>query len=290
MARGCCPSSASGGTTTGSRHRRWRASPGSGGRGTRAGVASSFPLRSGSPALCGGGRRAQPRARVAPAPSPARVPARRPRPRGSSMSDRTPAPAFAADDGARPLRLVEPGSLDAHPDAAWARATGFKAGAGEVALVPGGDGVAHALLGRGKPEKRARERFQLAKAVPRLPRALGASKATSPSATSTRRRWASFSKATASPATRTPRPPRPGSSPPRAWTRAPRDPGRAEFLARDLINTPAPTWARRDRGRRPRAWRTAGAIAVTPREASGDNFPMIHSRGRAAAHPQRAHA
>ncbi|HVG48491.1 MAG TPA: leucyl aminopeptidase family protein, partial [Rubellimicrobium sp.] len=86
------------------------------------------------------------------------------------------APAFApATPDAIPLLAVGPEGLDAALDAllpdqaAWARTLGFQAGSGEGALLPGAGGLARVLVGRGKPEARARERFALAKAAPKLP-------------------------------------------------------------------------------------------------------------------------
>ncbi|MBD3765795.1 MAG: leucyl aminopeptidase family protein [Rhodobacterales bacterium] len=54
--------------------------------------------------------------------------------------------------------------------AAWLRATGFAAGAGEVAAFPGPDGApAGAVLGLGTARARARQRFVLARAATALP-------------------------------------------------------------------------------------------------------------------------
>ncbi len=54
--------------------------------------------------------------------------------------------------------------------AAWLSATGFAAGAGELALIPGAAGaLAGAVLGLGDARARARTRFQVAKAATTLP-------------------------------------------------------------------------------------------------------------------------
>ncbi len=84
--------------------------------------------------------------------------------------------AFAApQDAARPLHLVFAEDLSAFagslpPDAAaWASAAGFKAGQGELLLLPGDGGVAGAVLGLGAKAAAERSRFAVAQAVPRLP-------------------------------------------------------------------------------------------------------------------------
>lgn len=203
------------------------------------------------------------------------------------MPDRTLAPSFAPAEGAKPLRLVDPAALDAHPDAAWAKAVGFKAGAGEVALVPGGDGVGHALLGRGKPEKRARERFLLAKAVGKLPEGAWRLEGDLPERELNEAalgwlleayRFARYKDAT----------------PPKARLAAPEgvDARRlevlaaAEFLARDLINTPASDMGPAELEAAAREVAEAGGATVsviTGDDLLAQNFPMIHAVGRAAA-------
>ena len=88
-----------------------------------------------------------------------------------------PQPAFAAPDAAsRALYLVAPEGLEDfladHPaaTAAWLRATGFEAGAGDLRLIPGADGSVHAAVaGMGSAKARARGRFHLAKAAAGLP-------------------------------------------------------------------------------------------------------------------------
>ena len=85
-------------------------------------------------------------------------------------------PPMFADPQApsRPLHVVAPEALDLWldgldaPVAAWLRDAGFKAGLGEVALIPG-EGVAGAVIGLGTAQARRRQRFGLAKAVAVLP-------------------------------------------------------------------------------------------------------------------------
>ena len=81
-----------------------------------------------------------------------------------------------SDAPAIPLHVLTPEGL---PDwlgsqeprvAAWAAAAGFEAGLGEMLAVPDPDGgLAAALVGWGKPAARARDRFPLAAAMPKLP-------------------------------------------------------------------------------------------------------------------------
>ena len=80
------------------------------------------------------------------------------------------------DPRAVPLHVVSPDSLSdwlERRDAAtraWVRAMDFRAGLGDVLCLPGQDGsLAGALVGWGKPEARARDRFHLARAADRLP-------------------------------------------------------------------------------------------------------------------------
>ncbi len=84
------------------------------------------------------------------------------------------APADTPD--ALPLHLVTKEALDPWraslpaDTAAWLAATGFAAGAGELALIPGAAGaLAGAVLGLGDARARARTRFQVAKAATTLP-------------------------------------------------------------------------------------------------------------------------
>ncbi|PFG64142.1 leucyl aminopeptidase [Thioclava sp. ES.031] len=87
-----------------------------------------------------------------------------------------PAMRFAeADAPARTLIAVAPEGLEQAladlPPAqrAFVEATGFKASAGQIALLPGPDGAEAALLGLGTSAARARERFSLTRAASALP-------------------------------------------------------------------------------------------------------------------------
>jgi leucyl aminopeptidase len=86
-------------------------------------------------------------------------------------------PRFAAPSSAsRPLHVVASdtfagwrGTLPA-PWQAWLTGTGFEAALGDVRLLPGPDGaVAAAVVGYGTPKARARQRFGIAKAATTLP-------------------------------------------------------------------------------------------------------------------------
>jgi leucyl aminopeptidase len=79
-------------------------------------------------------------------------------------------------DAALPLYVIEQDGLDDWLEgqgaavAVWVRATGFSAGIGSAALVPGTDGApVMALAGYGTAAKRARGRFALAAAAAKLP-------------------------------------------------------------------------------------------------------------------------
>ncbi len=85
-------------------------------------------------------------------------------------------PRFAAPSGAaRPLWAVRPEDIDAVASAqsakvaAWIDASGFAAAPGEVLLLPGADGVSGALCGLGKSAGDARRRFTLGAAQSQLP-------------------------------------------------------------------------------------------------------------------------
>lgn len=86
-------------------------------------------------------------------------------------------PTFADPDApSRPLHVVAadalPGWLDGQPQdtAVWVQECGFKAGLGELRLIPGPGGtVAGAVIGFGTAKARARSRFALSKAVAALP-------------------------------------------------------------------------------------------------------------------------
>jgi leucyl aminopeptidase len=203
-------------------------------------------------------------------------------------------PSFAPDTSdALPLLPVSPEglaeALDTLPpdQAAWARAVGFKAGAGEVCLLPGPQGIGRALLGRGAPEKRSRERFALARAASRLPEGTWRLDGMLPEreARELALGWLlegyrfSRYKDQSAPRARLVTPE--GVDAQRIETLA-----QAEFLARDLINTPSADMgpAEIEAAARALAARFGAEIDVTTgEELLANDFPMIHAVGRAAA-------
>ncbi len=211
------------------------------------------------------------------------------------------APKFAAASKASlPLHTLSPDSLAAFLDgpgaahAAWLRANGFEAGAGEMRLLPGADGIAGAVAGLGSEKARKRQRFTLARAAAALPEGTVWHLATALPAGLAEEAalgWLlgsyRFDRY------------RPGKSPARpAQLKAPEgvDAARVEamaageFLTRDLINTPA-----RDMGpaELEAAFRaladTHGAKVevITGDELISRNFPLIHAVGQASPRAPR---
>ncbi|WP_151718838.1 leucyl aminopeptidase family protein [Gemmobacter serpentinus] len=83
-------------------------------------------------------------------------------------------PVFADPNlPSRALHVVAPEGLEdwlaTQPAGDFLRAAGFKAGLGELALIPGEGGVVAAVIGLGSVQARARQRFGLAKAATALP-------------------------------------------------------------------------------------------------------------------------
>ncbi|MDO5604350.1 MAG: leucyl aminopeptidase family protein [Paracoccus sp. (in: a-proteobacteria)] len=201
------------------------------------------------------------------------------------------APAPAAD--ARPLWLSRGDLPDDLPQPArdWAQASGFRGRCGQVCLLPGADGaVAGALIGLGADDGRVR--FALGAAVASLPagdwRILcwpeGADRAEAALGwLLAQYRFDRYRKpADAAPA-RLVAPE--GVDPARLTAMA-----RAEFLTRDLINTPANDMgpAALEGAARDLAMRTGMAMRVI----AGDDliaggFPLIHAVGRAGAEAPR---
>ena len=203
-------------------------------------------------------------------------------------------PLSFAPEGAPalPLTAVDPAVLDATlaalppAQAAWVRATGFAAGAGEVALLPGENGtIAGALVGKGKEAQRRRGRFLIAGAVAKLPagtwRLEGVEGAALEEAALG---WLlesyRFGRYRA-------------AEPPKALLAAPAgiDAARieriaaAEALTRDLINTPASDMgpAELEAAARTLAAQHGATVAVTAGAELQQGFPLIHAVGRAAA-------
>ncbi|MBV0891202.1 leucyl aminopeptidase family protein [Paracoccus sp. Z118] len=209
-------------------------------------------------------------------------------------------PAFAAPDAAsRPLWLVPQGPdgpvLPDGVDPAWPAATGFAGKPGQVCLLPGDGGLKGALFGVGKPaspaDRPARERFTLAKAADALPAgdwhiagmpegydaahgALGWLFA--------QYRFDRYKK----------------GEPARARLVCPDGvnadlliaQAAGEYLARDLINTPASDMGpdALEQAARDLAGRHGATVEVIAGEdLLARNFPMIHTVGRAAAQAPR---
>jgi len=208
-------------------------------------------------------------------------------------------PRFAAPDApSLPLHVVEEAVLAewraARPpaEAEWLNATGFAAGLGEVVLLPGPDGrVAGAVAGYGTAGERARGRFHLAGAAARLPEGVwhlqtalaGAELAAE--ALGLLLAAYRFDRYRAQPPLKAQVKAPPGIDVPRVEALA-----AAEWLTRDLINTPAC-----DMG--PEALEEA-LVALAARQGAsvtairGDdlvakNFPLIHAVGRAGPQAPR---
>jgi len=216
----------------------------------------------------------------------------------------TPLPAFAPDQSrSLPLWLVRPGADGpAFPDAvpatarAWAKAQGFAGKPGQICAFPGLDGaMAGALFGLGPDRsasaRPARERYPLAKAAEALPAgdwhlantpegfdpALGAL-----GWLFAQYRFARYKKADA-PAARLVCPAGVDAEHVLALVAG-------EYLARDLINTPASDMGPEDleQAASELAARHGASISVIRGDdLLSQNFPMIHAVGRAGAQPPR---
>lgn len=207
---------------------------------------------------------------------------------------------FAADDGnATPLYLVEPDGLEAlldslgAPARAWAEASQFKAGAGSALVVPGTDGkIKLAIAGLGKSSARARKRFAVAGAAAQLPGGpyrIEAGGLDGADLEEAALGWLLGQYAFDRYATTQP-PVRAGLCAPEGL--APDAARRleaiatGEFLTRDLINTPAADMGPADleRAARDLAERHGASVStILGDDLLGQNFPMIHAVGRAAA-------
>ncbi|MGC9419648.1 MAG: leucyl aminopeptidase family protein [Rhodovulum sp.] len=208
-------------------------------------------------------------------------------------------PRFAApDEVSLPLHVVEEAALEdwraARPaaEAAWLTATGFAAGLGEVAILPGeGGAVAGAVAGLGSAGARARGRFHLAGIAARLPEGVWhleaglSGPALEAEALGLLLAAYRFDRYRA-------------QTPLRARFKAPAgvDAARIEALAagevltRDLINTPAADMgpeALEDALFAVAARHGATASAIRGDELIAQNFPMIHAVGRAGPQAPR---
>lgn len=216
----------------------------------------------------------------------------------------TPLPEFAAPFSASlPLWLVRPGADGpalpeglAASDRTWALAQGFAGTAGQLCLLPGEGGViAGALFGIGPqadPASRpARERYSLAKAAETLPEGdwhlANAPEGFDPQLGALGWLFAQYRftryKQGKTPAARLVCPE--GVDADRVLALA-----AGEYLARDLINTPASDMGPADleQAARALAARHGARISVIEgQDLLAQNFPMIHAVGRAGAQAPR---
>jgi leucyl aminopeptidase len=210
------------------------------------------------------------------------------------MPPRLPPTLSTADPQSLPLWPVTPDGLEARltglpPSAAqWARAQGFAAGAGECLALPGHDGaIVGALVGLGTATAARRGRFQASVAKGKLPGGVWAVTDPPPGMDLTAfalgwlldgYRFDRYRKADR-PSVRLVCPA--GVDATRVETIA-----AAEWLTRDMINTPASDMGPAEIEQAVRA--VAATRQATVRVITGDdllaqNFPMIHAVGRAAA-------
>lgn len=212
-----------------------------------------------------------------------------------------PTPAFApADQPAVPLHLIAAEDcadwLDAQPERIrhWLELCGFRAAPGEVVAVPdAAGGLAMAVVGQGDARQRKRQRFILGAARSRLPKATYHLASTHPASELDEQalgwllagyrfeRFRRDSRSDALPALRAPA----GIDGARLEVIA-----AAEWLTRDLINTPAANMG-------PEELETAMLALAEEFDAQvsvtyGDdllveNFPLIHAVGRASERTPR---
>ena len=207
-------------------------------------------------------------------------------------------PRFA--DPAAPFRRLDivtsedwPALRDTSPAKDWLVATGFEAALGDVRLVPGADGVASAIAGLGSAQTRARLRFGLAKAIAGLP---GGNWALEGNLTEAQRDEATLAWLLQSYRFDRYRPGKNAAEP--ALLRLPEGVDSArmlamaegEFLTRDLINTPASDMGPAELEAAFTALATRfNAITTVVRgdDLLTQNFPMVHTVGRAATRAPR---
>ena len=205
-------------------------------------------------------------------------------------------PEFAAPTAdARPIRLVQGALPDDLPAAAraWAEASGFAGKPGQICLLPGADGaVSGALVGVEKASDRpARERFALAKAAMALPE--GAWQVVNwpegVDQTEAAFGWLlaqyAFDRYRKAEGAKARLVAPEGVDAARLLAMA-----EAEFLTRDLINTPANDMGPEalEAAARDMAAKHGFAVKViTGDDLLAQNFPLIHAVGRAAAQAPR---
>jgi leucyl aminopeptidase len=212
-----------------------------------------------------------------------------------------PFPLSFADDAApsHPLHLVCPETL---PDwvggagaewAGWLAATGFKAGLGELCLLPAKDGVAGAIVGLGTIQARARMRFGVAKSFSTLPAGTwhleGAPSETDAKEAALAWLLASYSFDRYCPNKAKSDQPR-LKLPDGVDSETLLAMAEGEFLTRDLINTPASDMGPQEL--QEAFFALAGRFGATASAIVGDdllaqNFPMIHAVGRASTRAPR---
>jgi len=199
-----------------------------------------------------------------------------------------------------PLHIVAAHDLAAFLDGAgapwavWLRATGFEAGLGELRLLPAPDGsLAGAVAGHGSAKARQRQRFGLAKAVGALP---GGTWHLEHALTGADLSEAVLAWLLSSYRFTRYRPGKPAPGPARLKEPQQVDAPRlaamaeAEFLTRDLINTPAQDMgpAELEAAMAALASRFGAKFGATVgEELLEQNFPMIHAVGRASPRAPR---
>lgn len=206
-----------------------------------------------------------------------------------------------ADNSAtsQPLHLVCPKTLSDWANgpgaqwAGWLAASGFKAGLGELRLLPAKDGVAGAVVGMGTADARARSRFGVSKSFSDLPAGVWhfegdmteteAKEATLAWLLSSYRfdRYRPTKTKTDHPLLKLPK----GLDPEPLLAMA-----EGEFLTRDLINTPASDMGPQEL--QEAVFALAGRYGATASAIVGEdllarNFPMIHAVGRASPRAPR---
>ena len=215
---------------------------------------------------------------------------------GALIPEADGAMRFAADgEGALPLHVAGPEDLGDLPLEApartWVEASGYRAGAGKVLLLPGADGrLAGAVVGLGPEGRRVRGRFTVAAARAALPagtwRLAGAhsSEARDEAALGwllAGYRFGRYSEA---------KPPRAALLPPEGCDAARLEAvAEGERITRTLIDTPAADAGPAEIAAAAAALaaRHGAACEVTEGAALERGFPMIHAVGRAAT-PDRA--
>jgi leucyl aminopeptidase len=209
-------------------------------------------------------------------------------------------PAFArADAASLPLHALTPAQIAdwlAGPGAEWAgwlAASAFEAGLGEVRLLPGASGLAGAVVGLGTDAARQRVRFGLAKAVSALPAGDWHLAGDLPEK---ERREAALGWLLAGYRFDRYRPAKEPTRLPRLKCPEGVDAetllamAEAEFLTRDLINTPANDMGPAELQAAFEALATrfgARTEAIVGDDLLARNFPMIHAVGRASARAPR---